>query len=390
MSASVAEKCHPAESEGPSLPAVVTLTLAIGTLYLGLFPRAGPGRALSLALTSKLMNKAPKHPCVRAAEKAALIQMVKCSGPQAYIVVVGNKGLGKSTMIKDAFSHRSGVINVDIDHAMDHNAVQREVLNAVTANRMDIWPPHLSAHSVLFFHRIFGFIFRLPPALCVLTVHERRANQKTADMVGAIRILRETYGLAVVVDAAPNSIPDQLLTTGCQRVLTIGPMTKDMILELPQLKDLVIALQEAGLLETAWQVLGGIPREWDHFADILRLLKNKPSTDALGNFLTDAVTDAILLVQKYRLSNSHMENVLAAIHNSPSTSIPYYKMREILQETGNAMPSPDSVLSVEITAKEIIVTPATAAIKMVLKHDLKVCPSVEQLKNLCNKDGKQT
>jgi hypothetical protein len=46
-----------------------------------------------------------------------------------------------------------------------------------------------------------------------LGVKERKDGVGLVDLTGAVRDLREVYKLKVIVDASPNSVPDQLLTT---------------------------------------------------------------------------------------------------------------------------------------------------------------------------------
>ncbi len=71
-------------------PAVVTLS------GLGALPRAGPGRALRLGLSSRLpLLKRPIVKSQRAAEVAVLKQKLLSPKRDQYIVVFGQKGVGE-------------------------------------------------------------------------------------------------------------------------------------------------------------------------------------------------------------------------------------------------------------------------------------------------------
>jgi hypothetical protein len=46
-------------------------------------------------------------------------------------------------------------------------------------------------------------------------------------MTSAVINLADLYGLRVVVDSSPNSIPPELLVTKREIVIAVGPMSKE-------------------------------------------------------------------------------------------------------------------------------------------------------------------
>ncbi len=60
----------------------------------------------------------------------------------------------------------------------------------------------------------------------VIRVPERLSGQNYADVPAAVRDLADLYGLRVVVDGAPNSLPPTLIATKRETVVAIEPISK--------------------------------------------------------------------------------------------------------------------------------------------------------------------
>ncbi len=80
-----------------------------------MLPKAGPGRAVSLALRSRLFVK-PEPVSVRDEDAAKLRQLLVQvdSNKQAYIEVVGPKGIGTSVLIDTVLKHKAGLVEVEV------------------------------------------------------------------------------------------------------------------------------------------------------------------------------------------------------------------------------------------------------------------------------------
>ncbi len=68
-------------------------------------------------------------------------------------------------------------------------------------------------------------MFKLPP-IVVITVPERQAGEPYADVTAAVSALAGVFGLKVIVDGSPDSIPPELLTTRRQTVMVCGAYAK--------------------------------------------------------------------------------------------------------------------------------------------------------------------
>ncbi|RYG95635.1 hypothetical protein EON65_55685 [archaeon] len=122
---------------------------------------------------------------------------------------------------------------------------------------MEVTGIQLSANTrrVLCF---YNFMFKRPP-IVVRRVPERQKGQRYSDVTAAVRALANDYGLRVVVDASPNSLPPELLTTNRQAVLLVEPISREMIESIPEFQDFIGKLKRFHLDNAAWQVVGGCP-----------------------------------------------------------------------------------------------------------------------------------
>jgi len=82
---------------------------------VGMLPRVGFRRAVTLALKSKLFNR-PSAVSVRTAEKDLLLTEITLKEAGKYLVVMGPKGVGKTCLVQSALSGRSGVVTISVSH----------------------------------------------------------------------------------------------------------------------------------------------------------------------------------------------------------------------------------------------------------------------------------
>jgi hypothetical protein len=347
----------------------------------GIIPRAGPLRAIMFALRSKLKFR-PSPPSDRKNLMSTLNSMVEKISAQKYIVVKGKKGVGKTLLIDTATSNRFGVSKVSIDHTMDKRSIVRLVLCDITKTRFSQFDPAGNAQRVLFFYRLFCF----PSPICVLSVTERKDGFGFVDLTGAVRDLREIYKLNVIVDASPNSVPEQLLTTERQNILEIPPMDRKMIENLQQLQPLMDVLKKEDLVSVAWEVLGGIPARWEGLDDKVSVGGPGQEKEAVSVFLGDKIMEAITTKEAYLKAHPHMEPVLEAIAKNPDVLITSKAEQDLLKVTQKNRPSPDKVLSIEKKNRVNVVVPASSAMRIVIKHNLTTEPTLVELQELFRKE----
>jgi hypothetical protein len=76
-------------------------------------PKAGPGRAIMLAVRS-FFRRGPEFASVRTGDKSALLSELKSLGRDKFIVCRGPRGIGKTHLISDALTRTPGVVHVEI------------------------------------------------------------------------------------------------------------------------------------------------------------------------------------------------------------------------------------------------------------------------------------
>jgi hypothetical protein len=124
--------------------------------------------------------------------------------------------------------------------------------------------PH-SARRVLFWYRLLF----IKPVIVVLKVPERQSGEKYSQLTSTVRELTDTYGIKVIVDGSPNSIPPELLTTSRDLALPVYPMTKEMIESIPEYADMIAFLKKHNLFGVAYDIIGGVPARFEHFLDVI-------------------------------------------------------------------------------------------------------------------------
>ena len=100
---------------------------------------------------------------------------------------------------------------------------------------------------------------------------------------------------------------------------------------------------------------------------------------AVEKFLCNKVMEAITTKESYVKAHPHMKPVLEAIIKSSTVSISSEEEACLLEASLKNRPSPDKVLSIEKKNRMNVVVPASGAMKIVLKHNLHVEPTLEEL-----------
>ncbi|RYY43158.1 MAG: hypothetical protein EOO06_20105 [Chitinophagaceae bacterium] len=201
---------------------------------------------------------------------------------------------------------------------------------------------------------------RLP--IVVIRVPERQAGELYAQVTSAVRALADEYGLRVVVDGSPNSLPPELLTTNRERVLSVEPMSREMIESIPEFQDLVGRLKRFHLEKAVWQVLGGCPAK---YLDVQSLI-----TDCSDDAIVDKVRKCLVSV----LAKAGQ----IVLKSSPNTKaiVKLFRERNVLQlsiyeleKLGLMIEYPNKVFK-EVTREGIYVEPATSAVGLIIRENI--------------------
>lgn len=84
-----------------------------------------------------------------------------------------------------------------------------------------------------------------------------------------------------------------------------------------QLQPLINVLKKQDLVNVAWEVFGGIPARWEGLLQSVSRAVPGIEREAMGNFPSNKIMEAIRTRTGYLEAHPYMEPVLEAIANSP-------------------------------------------------------------------------
>lgn len=345
----------------------ITLIAASGA---GVVPRVGPGRAVSLALLSKIRSTSPQSQRIDDVTKLRELLNPRGRDPASYIVVLGPKGVGKSCVIATATARTCGVVSVKVPPGTLEKDIVTSVLAEIT--RVNVFARYVnmdrSARRVLWFYKLS----MLPPPIAVLCASERTENKQFAEITGAVRTLAGDYGLRVVIDSSDNSLPSDALSSIRQRTLVMSEMPKAALQAIPEFAVLHAKLKALGVDDLVYEVCGGIPAQYMALNDELRHAKPEEEAAAVKRFLLDLMQRAAERYVMASAAHPRMKPVLDLFREHCSVPLAILKDKEIVR------PTPDKVL--RVVGKNLV--PADAPMRLVLRYGLAEAPSWEDLLKL--------
>ena len=342
----------------------------------GLVPRIGPGRAVWIALRSRFAFK-PNPESLRFAEIKLLRSMISDKDyGQSYLVVTGEKGVGKTCLLNSVTSKTAGVIKLEVQPGQSQNTIIEHTLRELANPPFKFMNPLKPAPRIIFWYRVFTF-GRSP--IVIINATERKTGEDYAGLTGAVRTLVDKYKLRVVVDGSPNSLDETLLRTTREDVIDIKPMTKEMVWKIVQLQDLFKYAKEAGLEDHVFAVLGGIPSRYEKLwrTTKIDLQAGRDAREVIGYHLCAVISAAIKLVNE----SCGNDDIVSA------------KLMKLFQETSiftkstlvtNKLPrpTPDKVFREVKQNGVLVLAPASNAIGIVLQHGLSKEPYLNELEKM--------
>ncbi len=258
----------------------------------GLLPKVGPARAISLALRSRLFFK-PETESVRAEDAArlrGLLTQVDLS-KQAYIEVVGPKGIGKSVLIDTVLKRKAGLVEVNVGPGENMKDLVAMVHRQIGGYRA-LGKSDGDAKRVMFMFKVFG----ARPTV-VFRVRERSAGDKFAQITSATRTL-VGEGYRIIIDASPNSVEPEAMTTKRQLLLEMEEMSREVMLREAEFEAMFERLQKVALDELVWQTLGGVPASISKLANELKGVSDELVRPIVEKVVKRALQEALASVRK--------------------------------------------------------------------------------------------
>jgi len=301
-----------------------------------------------------------------------MITLTQKNWGQFFVVVTGEKGVGKTCLIGTAVNNKFGIIHVPVLPTHSQEDAIQNTLRKVTKLRINVLDPEANAKRVLFWYRL---ILRTTP-IVVMNVAERK-DGTIANLTGAVRYLTDELGLRVIVDSSPNSLDESLLHSLRSFVVRVGPMTKEMIWSMRHLGELFDIIKQHKMDDIVWRVLGGIPGAYSEFWHQLKYIHGPHDRSKLENLLCSNIATAITIVNTGKNKNKQLQDVIALLDKE--------KLQidlELILAQGIVCSSPDKVFKLVLSNGVPVLVPASSAISIVLVHNLRAVPTFTQLESL--------
>lgn len=306
---------------------------------------------------------------------AAVKGGLRVLGEGKYIVVTGSKGVGKTVAISTATHCMMGIVHVDIAPGALAKEVQTDVFSQIARCSSRTINPEGSTRRVLMFYRWMTFGHR---PVVVLHVAERPPGKPYAELTGVVRGFA-AMGLRVIVDASPNSVPHDLLSSRRQNIIEVEEMSDKLIRS--EFSELFDAVQRVGLEHVVMAIVGGVPATASLLSDLLKSASNDTEINAIvQKFVSEEMAPAITEYQDRVRACPKMQELLSGFNFS--TEVSYNR----LSECGVEMTSPDKMLRKVFSASnKLVLVPASPAMRLVLRHGLVDRPTLDELRHLIAK-----
>lgn len=333
---------------------------------VGVIPRVGLGRAITLGWKSFFKTTSPLS--VRKSEIQQLTKSIIFMKKGSYITIIGGKGNGKSCLIDTTLNRHFGVMKISTKSGADKDLIIDEVLREITGFQVNYLQPASNARRVLFFYNL---IFKLPP-IVVIGVPERLSAQNYADVPAAVRALADNYGLRVIVDGSPNSVPPELLTTRRATVMTVEPMSREQIESIPEFKILIDTLKVHKLDNVVWNVIGGSPIEYFKLNEALSSIMLQLPSETISKEFVDEVKKYLLLMLTEALNTNIVncsENTTGIINFFRDMKVSKIPLT-VLKKKGFSLDYPNKVFRIVRLLGEHVVEPASPAISLIITENI--------------------
>jgi hypothetical protein len=334
--------------------------------------RVGPGRAIALGMKS-LLFPSSNVDSVRVDLVKKIWESVINLAPDMFVVVTGQKGIGKTVAITTALRNKCGVVQIDVDAGDSKEAIVRKALKTIANLQYDSFiSPHHSGRRVMFY---YGCMFWSKPIL-VLNAKERELNEPYAKISDAARMLAYNYKLRVIVDGSDNTLPDSLFATLRGKIINVDEMTKEVLEDIPELQCFIEKLRNEKLDDVVYHIVGGVPATYNLLISETRGLNGEDFQNAVDIFLKTLQSKAIDLRAEAELSDPKIGEIYKLFLKTNSVPRSDKLVRSIKR------PSPDKTLRSVFIEGDSQLIPSTKAMAYILNNGCEEKHTVAQIREI--------
>jgi hypothetical protein len=215
---------------------------------------------------------------------------------------------------------------------------------------------------------LFSFLDRFP--IVVIRVPERQREEPCAQVTAAVRGLTDDFGLRVIVDGPPNSIPPEIKATERHLNIHVMPIERNQIAEISELSELNEFLGKYSLEKAVWDVLGGSPQRFltlaekvsistvDHFTDPDKIISEVK--EHVHWILLDVLNENIAM------SSANTKQIIKILKEGKIHRI--QKME--LEDQGYSLDFPNNAFREVERDKHRFVEPASSAVGLIIQDNI--------------------
>ena len=240
-----------------------------------------------------------------------------------------------------------------------------KVMQKITNIRSPFFNLSANARRVLW---SYSFLGRSP--IVVIRVSERQREEPYAQVTAAVRGLADDFGLRVIVDGCPNSIPPEIKDTKRQLNMHVMPMERDQIAEIPEFSKLIKFLRKHSLDDGVWDALGGSPQRYMTLAENVSMSTVDDATDPdkIIFEVKDHVHSLLLEALNENITKCS-ENTDKILDKFRSLKVTQISVRNLKKE-GILLDFPNKVFREVERDKHRFVEPASSAVGLIIQENI--------------------